>query len=281
MRIAVAASGAVSAVLSGPAQPARWLGVSPAALYLKVSGRPGVVTVLAHDGVRLPCGVLLPTTRDEMPLTDLLPPGPQPAGCVAGDGQLCWDGPAGPVVLTAVRSWAPARVAAGRVSPSAVAAVRSALPGPESAGLNAEMTAGLRALSLPALTRPDRIVAQLLGRGPGLTPAADDALAGLLAGANAFWPDVTALGQAVARLAPTATTALSAALLWHAARRECIDEVAALAAALTGRTGPESALQDLLAVGHTSGAALAWGFVLAAERALDACDDLALAGDPR
>ena len=59
--------------------------------------------------------------------------------------------------------------------------------------------------------------------------------------------------------------ALSAALLWHAARGECIDEVAALAAALNGRGDPDAAVERLLAVGHTSGAALAHGVLVAAE----------------
>jgi hypothetical protein len=38
-----------------------------------------------------------------------------------------------------------------------------------------------------------------------------------------------------------------------------------LAAALTGRAAAGSALRQLLNVGHTSGAALAWGLVLAAQ----------------
>ena len=72
---------------------------------------------------------------------------------------------------------------------------------------------------------------------------------------------------ATAALAPVRTTALSAALLWHAARGECVDEVAAVAAALSGRLDVDAALRRLLDVGHTSGAALAAGLVLAAEAA--------------
>src|SRR5260370_13795935 len=81
----------------------------------------------------------------------------------------------------------------------------------------------------------------LVGSGPGLTPSGDDVLAGFLVGAAAFGLDVAALREAVADLAPGRTTALSAALLWHAVRGECIDEVAAGTAGLTrqGRAGPQ------------------------------------------
>jgi Protein of unknown function (DUF2877) len=275
MRIAAAASSALYSVLTGPARPARWLGSGPAALYLRVSGQPGIIAVLAHDAVRLPCGLLLPATRAEMPLSSLVPPGPDKPACVAGDGQVAWAGPAGPVALTVVRYWAPARVASGQVAPSAVAAVRPALPGLAAAGLEAEIPAGL------GPDRPDVMALRLLGRGPGLTPAGDDVLAGFLAGANAFGIDVTVLRHAVARLAPAATTALSAGLLWHAARGECIDEAAHLAGALTGRGAPVAALSRLLAVGHTSGPALAWGLVLAAERALAGRSGLVAAAGAR
>ncbi len=100
-------------------------------------------------------------------------------------------------------------------------------------------------------------------------------LAGFLAGATAFGLDVAALREATAVLAPTRTTALSAALLWHAARGECLDELAAVAAVLTsrrprGQQPARRAVSRLLSVGHTSGAALALGLVIAAESALRA-----------
>jgi hypothetical protein len=97
----------------------------------------------------------------------------------------------------------------------------------------------------------------LLGRGPGLTPAGDDVLAGLLAGRAAYGPDDRALADAICALAPSRTTALSAALLRHAARGECIPEVAAFTAALTGAGPVGPAAARLLAVGHTSDGARA------------------------
>jgi hypothetical protein len=293
MRCTAAASSALRRILAGPARPVEWLGVTRGALYLKTGGQPGALVVLTHDAVRLPCGLLLPATSAELPLTSLAPSSLEPsARFVVGDGAVSWTGPPGPVVVRAVREWAPARPARGEAVASGLAAVRTVL---SNAGLN---TAGLggSGLSGSGLSRADpginsrlaadlaaaarehdgsiAVAARLLGSGPGLTPSGDDVLAGFLAGAAAFGLDADALREATAMLAPARTTALSAALLWHAARGECIDELAAVAAVLTsqGRPGPEQAgraVSRLLSVGHTSGAALALGLVIAAESALD------------
>jgi hypothetical protein len=250
MRLAGAASRALRPVLAAPAQRARWLGATQAAAYLAIPGQPGVLAVLAHDAVRLPCGLVLAMTGAELPLTALAPRDER-AACVVGEGTVRWTGPAGPVVVTAVREWAPARAARAALSASALSEVRALVP----RGADDELAAGLRAGA----------AGRLLGRGPGLTPAGDDLLAGYLVGAHTFGLEARGLRDAVATLAPSATTALSAALLWHAGRGECIDEVAAFAGALAGRGEPRRAVERLLAVGHTSGAALARGLLAAAE----------------
>jgi hypothetical protein len=262
MKLAAAASTAVRSVLAAPPQPAGWLGASGSAIYLQTQGRPGVLAILAQDAVRLPCALLLPHTSHEMPLTVLVPPALAGVPCSVGGGGVGWTGPAGPVAISPVRHWAPARVSPGAVVPAALAQVKAALPGPASAGLDAGLLSGLRAAD------PAWLVPRLLGRGPGLTPSGDDVLAGFLVGAYAFGLDLSGLRRAVLRRAPDATTALSAALLWHAARGECTDETAAVVSALSGRGAPEVALAGLVAVGHTSGAALAWGLTAAAQRAL-------------
>ncbi len=104
----------------------------------------------------------------------------------------------------------------------------------------------------------------LLGLGPGLTPAGDDVLAGalvtLVAAAD---PRAVALRAGVRAAAPQRTTAVSAALLRHAGRGECGPELADLLRALAGAADPVVALGRLCAVGHSSGAALAWGVLLA------------------
>jgi hypothetical protein len=270
VRLSAAASSALRSVLAGPRRSAALLGVTPAALYLRTAGEPGVLALVAYDALRLPCALVLPTTRAELPLSSTtVVAGGEP---LVGDGVVTWTGPDGQVVVTAVREWAPATVGRGAVAPSALQAMRAALPAPAWLGIDAML--------LPMLTsQPAAAVARLLGSGPGLTPAGDDVLAGFLLGAGALGLDAAAACSAAAALAPARTTALSAALLWHAARGECIDELAAVAAALTrhdridrnpaehGLTGHAQlapALQRLLAVGHTSGAALAVGLATAA-----------------
>ena len=323
MRLTAAASSSLRAVLTGPAQSARWLGATPAALYLATAAGPGtagpgaarpavvglgaagpaVVGLLASDAVRLPCGLLLGGPAAERPLTALAPPGDlTAAGCLIGAGLVRWTGPDGPVVVNVVREWSPPRPAAGQVVPAALAEVHALLPSLAGAGFDAALlavfaaaAAGLTAeagpsadadqtaaASLTAEACPSadadltgavggpataaRVAGLLLGRGPGLTPAGDDLLAGFLLGARTFGLPASGLRHAIAALAPARTTALSAALLRHAADGECIDEAAELAAALTGRAAPRPAMRQLLSVGHTSGAALAWGLVLAAQR---------------
>jgi hypothetical protein len=211
--------------------------------------------VLAHDAVRLPCAVVLPTSSAEVPLTRLA----DSAGDVlVGDGCLTWTGAAGRVVVRAVREWAPAMVRPGSHAAGDFAELLDAMPGP------GELP-GWEPLLTMLTTEPAAAVAGLLGRGPGLTPAGDDMLAGFLLGARAFGLDVPEARAAVAAMAPARTTGLSAALLWHAARGECVEEVAAV---LTDPSGP--AMAALLRVGHTSGAALAAGLWTAALAALDA-----------
>jgi hypothetical protein len=299
MRCLAAASSALRPVLAGPPRSAECLGVARGALYLRVSQQPGVLAVLCHDAVRLPCGLVLPATSAEMPLTSIAP---RSDSFLVGDRAVRWTGPAGPVEVRAVREWMPARPPRGAVSGSALAAVRAECRfGASSAGegqgsradgwkfasagavVNVHPWSGaladpgpdVRLLAVLAAVDGDHdasvaAAAGLLGRGPGLTPSGDDVLAGYLVGAAAFGVDAAALRAAIATLAPARTTALSAALLWHAARGECVDELAAVAAVLTGqsRQGAGRAASRLLSVGHSSGAALAEGSATAAERVL-------------
>jgi hypothetical protein len=272
-----AASSALRPVLAGAARSAELLGVTRGALYLKTAAKPGALVVLAHDAVRLPCGLVLASTSAELPLTSLVPAPPDrgPLGGAArflvGDRAVSWTGPAGPVLVRAAREWAPARPARGRVAVSSLAAVRVALGDAGLPATHRRLLAELAAAGCGA--GAVTVAARLLGSGPGLTPSGDDVLAGFLAGATAFGLEAAELRAAIAVLAPVRTTALSAALLWHAARGECIDELAALVTVLTSpeRNGQQAAgpaLRRLLSVGHTSGAALAAGLVAAADAAL-------------
>jgi hypothetical protein len=125
----------------------------------------------------------------------------------------------------------------------------------------------VQALAVGASPAP--AVSRLLGRGPGLTPTGDDVLAGALVCLNALGaPAATVLGQAVLSAAPTATTTVSAALLHHAARGECVPQLADLLDAValgvdpTGTALPRAA-GALLAVGNCSGAGLLHGVIVA------------------
>jgi len=194
-----------------------------------------LVAVETSGGLRLPCSVLLGPADPTRDVLAGLRPG---ADAEAGAGSLRL----GPLTVRVARWWRPA-------------APRGARP-PECAA--ADHPPG----------RWDAWAGSLLGLGPGLTPAGDDLLAGLLVGL-AGRPDLRdPLAAAVARLAPARTTWLSAELLRLAAEGLAAPAVVAVADALAGH-GPDDALAEalpaLLAVGHTSGAALARGLLLAAE----------------
>ncbi len=191
-----------------------------------------LVAVETAGGLRLPCSVLLGPADDVL---GGLRPG---ADVVAGDGSLRL----GRLTVRVARWWRPAAPRGAR----------------RRAHAEADRPPG----------RWDALAGSLLGLGPGLTPAGDDLLAGLLVGL-AGRPDLRdPLADAVARLAPARTTWLSAELMRLAADGFAAPAVVAVADALAGH-GPDDALADalpaLLAVGHTSGAALARGLLLAAE----------------
>ncbi len=102
----------------------------------------------------------------------------------------------------------------------------------------------------------DGAVDALAGLGPGLTPAGDDALAGLLLIVGAH--DRAA---AVAAADRARTNDIARAFLAWAARGQSIEPVHRLLAA--GDDGTAStALADLLRFGHSSGADLAFGLGL-------------------
>lgn len=266
MRLPAAFSSAVRSDLSGPIQPAEWLGASASALYL-IGGSGTVLAILTHDAVRLPCALVLCGTAAELPLTRLGPAAERrrrrPASI--GAGRVEWAGPGGIVTVVGAREWAPARVRSGAPGRAALDALTLAVTG-QHIGLDRELIARLgRCVDDPA--GQYAAVETLLGRGPGLTPSGDDVVAGFLLGARAFGRAVPGAVAAVAELARGATTALSARLLRHAIDGECVPEFAAALAGLTGPHAPGDALRRLLAVGHTSGCALAHGLLSAASGA--------------
>jgi hypothetical protein len=232
-----AASTALRDALSGPPRSARVLGVHPSCVYLLAGSE--LVAVETSDALGLPCAVRLAAVRADGPFAGVR----REHSAEVGDGGLR----AGPLTVRVARWWAPRPPRAG-----------------SSAGRTdrlAELLAGH-----PAAVPVDGEVGDLLGLGPGLTPAGDDVLAGLLVGLH-HRPDLRdPLAVEVARLAPTRTTALSAALLRHAAAGHGAPTLTAVADALTGAgedSDLDTALDRLLAVGDTSGTALAHGLLRA------------------
>jgi hypothetical protein len=106
-------------------------------------------------------------------------------------------------------------------------------------------------------------VEALAGLGPGLTPAGDDVLAGVLLVARARGGQAAEPALVHAAAAARTNDVARAFLAW-AARGQSIAPVHdLLTAAVTGnRAGATSALCRLLAVGHSSGADLAFGLRL-------------------
>jgi hypothetical protein len=233
VKLAGAASSAVRDLLAGPARSGRLVAAFPRCAYVDVGGR--LVALEAADGLHLPCAVTLAVASRQRPLAGLAP-GDE---VTVGDRRLV----VGDLVVEIGRWWAPSRPrdATGSV--------------PDAAGV-----------PVPA-PGWDRLVLGLLGLGPGLTPAGDDLLAGLLVGLSAR-PDLRdPLAAAITRHAAARTTWLSAELLRLAAAGLAARAVVAVADALAGHGDDEAlprTLPSLLAVGHTSGPALARGLLLAA-----------------
>jgi hypothetical protein len=133
---------------------------------------------------------------------------------------------------------------------------------PRPRGVTAAARAALRS-RVPAEPTP-LAPETLIGRGPGLTPLGDDILAGALVTLAALdSPAFGALAARVRAVAPGRTTFVSQALLHHATRGECIPELAALLTA----ADPHPALDELLAVGGSSGTGLARGALAALSEA--------------
>jgi uncharacterized protein DUF2877 len=101
----------------------------------------------------------------------------------------------------------------------------------------------------------------LIGSGPGLTPSGDDLVAGALVAAHATadprlprWRTAT-----LAALGATSTTVVSRSLLHHACDGYATVELADYVDAVCTGRDAATATARLLAVGHTSGAALLHG----------------------
>lgn len=287
-RIGGVASTGIATLLTGTPRSGHVLAVTPAAAYL--------VFPRDDDGTH-------PNGQDPVPMVALEAHGsvglPLAVGLPADAGQT----------LAGLRPGAPAHIGHGHldVADLHLRVARWRDPRPALAPIDAPVLAGRAQRAAPRVPAPDdpserRVVDlthelarearrgdpdaalaaadAMLGLGPGSTPAGDDVLAGfvaagqVLAAATTRWagPDQRwfhRLGAAVTTFAPRRTPALSAALLWHAARGHVATPAGSLLRALTGRADVALAMAALCAVGHSSGAHLARGILTAARLATD------------
>jgi hypothetical protein len=273
--VSAAASSAVADLVAGPLVDMEVVAALPDAIYLAVqpgtgraipltpAGQPPGLCLGGPRAVRVPSALVLPRAV-RMPLG---------ATGKVGAGRVELPG----LTVAVTRWW---RTPSPALDQAAVArAQRASLRPPALDGttqqLVDELTAALAPQALDNAVRAP--VTRLLGLGPGLTPLGDDILAGTLVTLSALGAmgALKQLGRAVLAGAPRATTLVSSALLWHAARGECVPQLEAFLTAL-GNGSPATATETraaLLRVGHLSGAGLLHG-VAAALRACRTSRDL-------
>jgi len=242
-----AASRFVHDELGGQAGPARVLGAFPTACYLQLASG-AVIALVTADAVRLPIGVQLPFASHDLPLDEL-------------DLES--------IVVQ------PNRIELGSLTVNVQPIRRvelSYLGRPVATALG---HAQVRLSRHPAYTEVRALaplpVSQLIGRGPGLTPAGDDLLCGVLAGARMFGCSVSRLSREIEQQLqdrPLATTSLSRALLLRATAGEGLPELSAFGSAMIDSAGLPHAVTQLATIGHSTGVALAVGTLVAAERTI-------------
>jgi Protein of unknown function (DUF2877) len=255
--VAVASPARVRDLISGPLRPVAVLGRFPTAVYLRSANRD-VIALLSSDAVRLPIGLVLPTSSRQFPLTHLSGHVVVGSGAVHIGGWTCR-------VSRLVSLRAPAALIPDR---QACEHLRHRLTHCQFADSDLGLPDALDDAHSPAVAA--ELVPRLLGVGPGLTPAGDDVLAGLLVGLWSFGQKAEPLRLAVLAGLAARTTDLSAALLRCAARGESIPQVNQLLRAMSGSAWQgrlDHAMSDLVRVGHTSGTALATGVLAAATMA--------------
>ncbi|WP_329126690.1 oxamate carbamoyltransferase subunit AllH family protein [Streptomyces sp. NBC_01465] len=254
-------STSVAPLVAGPPRTGQVVAVTRHALYV-ATGVPALpaLAVVTCDAVAVPCALVLAEAAGAGPL------GGVRAGTAVrfGAGRMT----AGALCVTAGGSWAPPRVQGllhdgVRTDRLRELVDATALPLAPEVAPPAEQLG--RALASGDAARLYAAALALLGAGPGLTPSGDDVLCGVLLACHALGRPIPGpLRDAIAR-AEELTPLVSAALVLHAARGECVPQAAALLRAAAAGHDAAPALRGLLAVGHHSGSDLARGLVLGLE----------------
>ena len=251
------ASTAVSGLLAGPPLDTFVLASTGVAAYLAAPERGSTAVVLAllrRRAVRLPLGVCV--SAGQLPDTGTT--------VRVGNG----------LVAAAGNAWRPVRWWDPRPRLSGQALLRY---GPRLLGAVLDAPAATFGLPLPEALAVARALAGgdpapaigVIGLGPGLTPAADDVVAGALAVLALTGRLAGSVRRAIDIRAAGCTTGLSAALLAAAGRGEVIPQAARVlgllaAGAPAGRI--EAAAAGLFGVGSTSGHDLCAGMAGALAR---------------
>jgi hypothetical protein len=258
-RVAGLASIAIHGLVTVP-RTANVLGTSGHAVWLLVEG--SVVVVSTSDATRLPNSVEIPATADE----NLFQSVQHGAAVEVGWGRVMLKD----LAVSVARWWDP-RPALPEMEiedlATVIAGLPSTVPAVDSSGLHT-------ALSLCSPTSLLAAAKPLIGKGEGLTPEADDYLAGALASTRLLSealnhrPGTAMLDRTarlIAKLADARTTTFSAALIQHALRGQVAAPAGALLRAFAGRGDVAAAHEELVKIGHSSGPALAAGMVLGAQ----------------
>lgn len=277
------ASTGIADLLRGPLRPASVISIFPTAIYLRTepllypdrSGiepaqrrQLGVVAILTNDASRLPLGAILHRPSSHRPLISCR----GPIKAYLGEGRIT----VGPLTVRASGWWDPRPrlpAIAPALLPEGMRELRSTvserLHGPvrdvpvELCGQLGALRAALRRNDMTAALRASQ---RMIGLGPGLTPAGDDLLCGVLAGLTLLGhPQAVRIGAGILALAPGRTTDLSLALLRHATLGQVNSELGTVIQALAGTGRLHGALERLFAVGHTSGIALGLGLSAAVD----------------
>jgi hypothetical protein len=258
------ASLAIHGRVSAPIAAAAVAGASHHAVWLALDDI--VIVLSTRDATRLPNSIEVPQLASERPFERIDAGEP----VIVGFGRLGFEH----LAVDVVRWWDPRPVVPATslfALAHRIADLPSEVPGVVADGLREALIA----------RSPTRLLAAakpLLGRGPGLTPEADDYLAGAIAatrilagaaGVTAAMRMIDRAGRPLARLAGTRTTAFSATLIHHALRGQLAAPAGALLRAFAQRGEVATAHRRLTRVGHTSGPALAAGMVLGARALIE------------
>ena len=259
------ASTTIADLLAAAPQEAQLLGASRFALYLGLDASRGgvtVIAVLAPDAVRLPLGLVIAGR-----LPDHIPS----KTASVGGGEVS----VGPLAIRATRWFDPRPRLEEPFQVDRIDAAAGFLDGlpADAHGLPDEP---LDTIATSLINGDPTPALRVIGRGPGLTPAGDDVVAGALAAIALRRRLPRSATEAVLAHAASATTSLSSSLLCCAAAGQVVPQAARFLAALCGTAPLDSALDDLRAVGGTSGTALAIGLVAGARAAVCAPQEATL-----